>query len=290
MIPPQFNKPIYKQIWGRVFMERSNCFIGITGKVNTGKSETAGRIAYDFNGKSFLMKKHIVYTVDDLITVALSVVRVKGKPLDMDMIENMEIEDIEQWLMDNIDSITIKPGIVIVFDEAGTEIYIREFFSKDNKTISKLVQIWRFLRLIVIVVVPEKINILESTISRFLDFEILMIGVNRGKRIAKAICYEYIGWNKYKREPYKQRIAGCRNVGYLSIRHWDKKISNKYQKISHVKKVRAILRFQRGKKDKKEFEKSNIKCKKCNYEWYYSGKLKVTKCPSCRKETPTFNV
>jgi len=281
MIPANLNKPILRQIWGRIYRDQSNCFIGITGRVNTGKSETGGRIAYEFEGKKFIMEKHIVYTVNDLINVALSVVHVKGKPLDMEKIEQMSMDDVEKWMMDNIDTITIKPGLVIVFDEAGTEVYIREFLSKDNKTISKLVQIWRFLRLIVIIIVPENINILESTISRFMDFEILMLGVNKRRGTAKAICYEYIGWNKRKREPYKRRINGCRNIGYLEISHWGKKLSKKYRKVSEIKKVRAIMRFKKGKKPIKEEKEANAHCNKCDYKWFYSGKMKRARCPSC---------
>ena len=164
--------------------------MGITGPVATGKSHLAVKAATDFD-PSFNLKEGLVFSVQDLLNTSLSYIRFKGKPLDADTIK--KIPNIRDWLTANMEDIEIKVGKVAIFDEAGTGAYVREFFSKDNKTLSKMIQIWRILRMLIIVVVPEDLRLTDSTVNRFLNIEVKMLGVDYEKNHATCIAWIYKG-------------------------------------------------------------------------------------------------
>jgi len=235
-IPKNLNKPILRNVFRYIHEKKGNCLVGITGRVITGKSWTAVFLGLKFD-KKFDVEESLVYTVEQLIDQSLKFIKVKGKPLTFERIK--DIKDIDQWLLDNIKRIKIKAGKVIIFDEAGSGAYVREFFSQDNKAISKLIQIWRFLRLLVIIVVPEDLRLAESTISKFLNIEILMKGIK--KRGAECVAWEYIGWDKRKKEPFKKRLKGCRGIGYIYISPLPDDVAEKYEELSRVYKMKAMI-------------------------------------------------
>ena len=232
----RYRRIFVRDIYRYIFKKKINCLLGITGPVGSGKSETAEGIGLAFD-KSFDIDTNTVYTVHDLLEQSLHGVKVKNKPLSLE--DLVKIPDVRQWLRDNINNIIIKPGRVIVFDETATGAYVREFMSQDNKTIAKIVQVWRFLRIAVIFVVPEDMDLAESTIRRFLNFEIKMIGTYDKYATCKA--WEYKGRNKKTKEPYRHRLRGNRFGGIIKIKPLSYEHRKKYIEISSVHKLGYLV-------------------------------------------------
>ena len=241
----KYNKPILRNAYRYVYARKGNCLIGITGRVITGKSHFAIHLGSDFDPK-FIMEESLVYSVEELINQSLTFIKYKGKPLTFEFIR--EIPNTREWLQANIKDIRITPGKVLIFDEAGTGAYVREFFSKDNKTISKIIQIWRILRMLVIIVVPEDLRLAESTITRFLNIEVFMQRIDDNKKEATCVAWTYQGWNKKTKEPIKRRIKGCRYGGKIHVKPLPKKLADEYEKVSHIYKIEALV--QMGKQYK----------------------------------------
>ena len=277
--------PIVKDILRDIYVKKSNCMVGITGRVNTGKSHTGVHLAY-LCGKKFRLEESLVYTIEQVLKVTLSFIKVKGKPLALEDLR--QIEDMEKWLKENIDRMSITIGKAIILDEAGaTSAYVRDFFSQDNKTISKMIQLWRFLRMIVIIIVPEDMKLTESTISRFLNYEILMKGPDDTGKFAGAIAWEYIGWNKTSKSPYKERLDGCRFGGYIRVSPLPQAVADEYDNLSRIYKVKALIemgtdykvRGKRGKDIEPLFDPESMKYIRDNLSMFQmnNGKLDKSK-------------
>ncbi len=235
-------KPIIRTVNYYIYDKKLNCLVGITGRVGTGKSHMGVHVGWLF-GKKFDIKKALVYTVEDLVNRSLSYIKFQGKPMGLDMLKS--IGNVKEWLRENIHEIYISPGHVVIFDEAGTGAYVREFFSQDNKTISKMVQIWRILRMLVIFIVPEDLSLMDSTISKFLNIEIKMLGINEKKNHAECIAWMYMGWNKKKREPIRRRLRGCRYGGSIKVPPLPEDIALEYEAASKVFKIDALVQMGR---------------------------------------------
>ena len=236
-IPVYMQKPIVRSVWNYIYGQGGNCFLGITGMPMKGKSHTAVKLAIQWKDGDIDLDDILVYKVEELLERTFSLIKVKGKPLSLE--DFAKIDNMEEYLRENEKHIRIKPGNVIVFDEAGTGVYVREFFSQDNKTMSKILQVWRFLRMLVIIVVPGDFNIADSTISRFMNLEVIMKSIRRGK-YAKAVAYEYIDWDSRKKKAIKRRLKGCRNGGFIKVEplsgHW----AEDYEKVSKIHKLMVL--------------------------------------------------
>lgn len=238
---PRFNKPIVRTIWNYVWNKRINCLVGVTGRVGTGKSMTAYKLGVEFD-KKFDLDYSLCYSIDELIKKSLANVKIAGKPINLDDFKS--VLSIRDHLMEHKDEIMIKRGKVIIMDEtAATAAYVRDFLSQGNKDISKLIQIWRLLGLVVIFVVPEDMKLAESTISRFLNIEIRMMSIDRYAGEGKALAWEYRGWNKKTREPIKYRMKGCRYGGHIEIKVLPPEMVKKYETLSKVFKLETIIQM-----------------------------------------------
>lgn len=242
--------PIISTINHHIYGRKSNCLVGITGSVNTGKSNSAVYIGSRVD-KKFKVEESLVYSVENLIDRSLSFIKFKGKKLNLDKIK--DVTDIRDWLKTNMDDIYITPGKVIIMDETGAlGAYVREFFSMDNKTLAKIIQIWRILRMLCIFVVPEDMKMAESTITKFLNIEIKMLNIDKKEKTASCIAWEYKGWNKKTKEPYRYRLVGCRNGGVIHIPKLHPKILYKYETFSRSEKIGALIDMGR------EYKVNNI--------------------------------
>jgi len=249
-IPKKWQHPILRDIWKHVYLRKGNIVIGITGPPNTGKSWTGNKICAESMGPKYGVKDYLCFEVETVLQKTFAYVKYKGKPITMDLINN--IENIDEWLNENIENIDFRPGRAILFDEAGVGAYVREFFSKDNKVLSKLLQIWRFLQMIVVVVVPGDMSLADKTISRFLNMEIMMVSVNIADGYAKCIGYEHIGWNRKKREPIRRRIKGCKFGGFIKIKAMSKERADDYNKAMWHSKFGAMMKLAKEFKVTKE--------------------------------------
>lgn len=229
--------PIIRVIYDMIYKKKGNCVVGVTGRVNTGKSHMSVNLGAKTDSK-FKLEESLVYSVKDLIARSLSYLKYKGKPLSFEKIEG--ISDVKQWLQDNMKHITITPGKVVIMDEAGAlGAYVREFWSMDNKTLSKIIQIWRVLRMLCVFVVPEDMSLAESTITKFLNIEVKMLGLQDG--YADCIAWKYIGYNKKTREPIRRRVTGCRNAGLIHVRPLPKDLHDAYETFSKSEKIHALI-------------------------------------------------
>lgn len=245
-----FTYPVIRDIYRMVYTKKGNCIIGITGSVNTGKSHTAIRIGWMFS-KRFNIETSLVYSVENLIDRSLHFIRYKNRSLDFNFVKN--IPDIRDWLKENMKDIRVSPGNVIIMDETGAlGAYVREFYSMDNKNLAKVIQIWRILRIVCIFVVPEDIRLAESTISRFMNMEIKMIGIRDDGLGANAVANLITGWNKRKKEPYKRRMRGCRNGGFIIVPPLPAEIAEKYETFSRSEKIAALVKMGKEFVAKKE--------------------------------------
>lgn len=237
--PKRWTVPIIRDIWRYVYKRHGNCVIGITGDPNTGKSWTGDKIAYTMLPPSFTIKDYLCFSIEDVFRKTFAYVRFNGKPMTLEMI--YKIENIEEWLTENQENIEHKRGRVIMLDEAGVAAYVREFFSKDNKNLSKLLQLWRFLEMIVIIVVPGSMSLTDSTVSMFLNIEIKMLGINQTDGYAWCVAYERIGWNAKKKEPVRRRLRGCRYSGSIKIKAHDEKRAADYDKAMFFSKFGNLM-------------------------------------------------
>lgn len=235
----KYKQPILGPAYRMIYTKKGNCLIGITGSVNTGKSHTGVWLAWRFS-KDFNIEVSLVYSVEDLIHRSLAFIKYKGKPLDLEMFD--DIDDVSQWLKDNMEHIYINPGNAVIMDETGAlGAYVREFFSMDNKSLAKIIQIWRILRMLVIFIVPEDISLAESTISKFLNLEIQMLGIDAQKNMASCVAYEYFGWNKKTKERMKRRVDGCKHGGRIWVPPLPQEIEEHYESTSKSHKIAALV-------------------------------------------------
>lgn len=242
----KFERPVIRNGYDMVYNKKGNCLIGITGPVNSGKSHTAVYIGSVFQN-NFDLEHSLVYTVRDLIDRSLAFIKYKGKPLNLEMFDG--VSNVISWLKENIEYIHISPGKIVIMDETGAlGAYVREFFSMDNKTLAKIIQIWRILRMVVIFVVPEDLSLAESTISKFLNIEIKMKGLQKDPdngEYASCVAWTFGAWNKRTRERYRKRIMGCRYGGEIRVPPLYPELSKKYEDVSRTHKIAALVNMGR---------------------------------------------
>ncbi len=244
--PKKWKKAILRVVWKYVYKQKGNCVIGITGVPNSGKSWTGDKIAYTMLPPSFTIKDYLCFSVEDVFRKTFAYVKYRGRPMTLEQI--YKIEDINKFLSENQEHIQFTPGRVIMLDEAGTAAYVREFFSKDNKNLAKLLQLWRFLQMIVIIVVPGSMSLADSTVSLFMNLEIKMLGVNREEGYAWCLAYEYVGWNQKKKEPIRRRIQGCRYGGSIRINAHDETRAASYNDAMFFSKFGNLMHMAQGYK------------------------------------------
>lgn len=225
-----------------IYENKSNFLLGITGPVGVGKSHTAVHLGYMWRGKKFKLEESLCYSVEEFLDRSMMAIKIKGKRLNLEYIQS--IDDVTKWLNDNRDFIKITPGRVVILDEAGTAANVREFFSLTSRTLGKILQIFRFLRLFVMFVVPSKMNLADSMIARFLNAEMRV--VSKTRQFAKLVCWEYIGWNEKHNQPIKKRIRGNKRVGWFLVPKMNKYMMGEYENVSRIYKTGHLVDFSKG--------------------------------------------
>ena len=238
------NKPIQKVIYKHIIRKQSGMIIGVTGRPNAGKSWLGNKMIKDWNPKLHL-QDYLTYEVDNIFEKTFSNLKINGKVMSKEEFNN--IADIKAWCRDNINTVSIKQGKALLVDEAGTSIYNRDFFSPENKAMSKLVQVWRFMRMLVIFVIPERVEFLEKTLREFFDAKIVMTGKNEEEGYASAIMYERKGRN-FKDEPIFARVNGCKHGGFIKVRPFSNNYpedAKEYERLSKIYKTQVIMLARR---------------------------------------------
>lgn len=244
--------PIIREAHNAIYDNKSNFLMAITGRVGVGKSHTAHFISMlwhiiHFKKAPFAIENIFVYSINEFLRKSLYTLTVKDKPITMDYIN--DIENMDVWLEHNREHISPTPGRVIIFDETGVGANVRDWYTKESKSLGKLLQLFRFLRLFCIFIIPEKISLADSNIGRFLNAEFRI--TKKLKDHVRGVCYEYIGWNEKKNLPIRKRIVGNTNKGYLLFKKLPEKETSEYDITSKGKKTVSLFGFAKDLDDKK---------------------------------------
>ena len=168
------SNPIYSTVWNRLYRKNKNFLAINVGQTGSGKSWGALRIAYDMdrdylNRHRFSMEK-VVFSPSQF----LALVR-KGLPI----------------------------GSFIVWDEAGVGLSSREWYSKVNRFLVKVLQTFRFQQLGVIFTTPAMNNIDKQ--ARQLFHSIITysgtVSNNYSNAVFKWIDYDSMGDKFYYKYP-----------------------------------------------------------------------------------------
>jgi hypothetical protein len=138
--------------------ENRHFVIMIVGEPRSGKSYSALRIA-ELVDPNFSLN-HLVYSPDEFLKLVTA----------------------------------CEPGDVIVFDEAGVNIFARDWQSKMNKALAKIFQILGYKHLGIILTFPS-VMFVDKAIRRLFNYILLAEGFDREKEISFCKAYYNIHWN-----------------------------------------------------------------------------------------------
>lgn len=175
------------------------------------------------------------------------------------------------------------PGMAILIDEGALMFFTRDAMSKETKRGVRIMTGIRGYNLFLIVNIPN---------FWILDKYMREHRVKSVMRVVKRGWFWYFGPKKVK------MITRDKKKNYKTVwPDWDyrdsfpKEFNEDFKKIWGAyleKKKKLIVENEDGIAKKKG--KKNTQCIRCNYQWFYSGSLENTLCPSCRKLTPTHNL
>jgi hypothetical protein len=90
--------------------------------------------------------------------------------------------------------IASESGDVIVFDEAGVNIFARDWQSKMNKALAKIFQILGYKHLGIILTFPS-VMFVDKAVRRLFNYILLAEGFDREKEISYCKAYYNLHWN-----------------------------------------------------------------------------------------------
>jgi ABC-type oligopeptide transport system ATPase subunit len=244
----------------RRIKNNKNFLVTITGPTGSGKSWTGLSIAE-------LLDKE--FTIDRVIF--------KGKEL-----------------MKLINSGVLKPGSVILWDEAGIDLSNRNWQSVTNKMLNALLQTFRSKNFILIFTVPFSDFVDASSRKLFhADFETQRINKALMEVVIKPKLLQY---NPNLKKWYRKYLKVSSNGKMIKIKRWAvPKPSDELIKLYEAKKtiftaglntdIGKQLEKLEGKEEPTAVEKvgTSLTCKSCNNTWNYTGKNLRPRCPSCLK-------
>ena len=249
---PQFEpgeKSTWLIPWVKRRIKQNRNLIGIfVGDTGSGKSLSAISLAEQIDHEFSV--ERIVFTVQDLITLVNS-----GK---------------------------LKPGSVVIFDDAGLGVNARLWKNQSSVIFGMLTQGFRYMQIILLITVP-KIYFIERQSRNLIHvmFEATDVqGIMKPKLPFPSPYHDDKIWFKY---PQIQR--GFKKITIKTSRF--KLPSQPLTEAYEAKKIEYMeTRF-------KEFEEKltgkprdsgdgiPLTCGECGHSWNYTGFLRVPRCPSC---------
>lgn len=248
------NDPIQRVIFRHIYREQRGCMIGITGRAGFGKTYTANKIIKDWD-EDAEPEEYLCHSIDEALEKILLSIKINGRSPTKEEIAAIPQDKIVEWCKDNIDTTSLPIGKPFLIDEAGVNLYNRNFFSAENKAMSQVVQIWRYMRMLVIFIVAERFSFLEKTMLEFLDLQIIMTKLHRHDGYAEAIVKERYGRNP-KGEPAFKNVLGCRERGHINIISFSRKYPADAKKYRFME---DIFKYSLGIDILKDLQKSNTK-------------------------------
>jgi len=172
-----------KNSWARWMVSRTmkqnkNNLISVVGKTGSGKTLSAisiCEIMSKMDGVPFDVKKHVVFSLKEL--------------------------------MDLINSGNIQKGVKIVCDEFQCSISAREFQSKANKVFNYLLTTFRHLNLTLFFCTPFE-TLLDKNTRKLFHARFETMSINKNNQTCR-LKPRYIEYSDFKTEPYRKRMIIC---------------------------------------------------------------------------------
>lgn len=158
--------PLYSKIYNRTYKKRQNTLILIQGEPGTGKSICGAKVGYDNDPKFNSITEE---EIDNFLRE-----RVLRTP---------------KQFIDLINSDKLKKGSWIMFDEAGAGISNRDWWSFQNKAVSRILQTFRNRRLIAVFTTP-KASLLDKAARELFNFEIRTESIDFSRKLTKTKILE----------------------------------------------------------------------------------------------------
>lgn len=193
-------------------------------------------------------------------------------------------------LMRLVNGKTLKPGSVIIFEEAGVELSNRNWQNIVNKMLNYLMQTFRHKRLILLMNSPY-MDFIDKSSRKLVHahFKIMSINKTHNKTIVKPQLIQY---NERKDKFYYKYLRVTQEkIGIQCIKSWavskpSDEIIKAYEekKNNYTGNLNAEIIQELINKDKKKEKaaKQEWKCKDCGHEWIPRSKTPAY-CPKCQK-------
>lgn len=198
-------------------------------------------------------------------------------------------------LMRLINTGNLKPGSVILWDEAGIDLSNRNWQSVTNKMLNALLQTFRSRNFILIFTVPFSDFVDASSRKLFhADFETQRINKALMEVVIKPKLLQY---NPNLKKWYRKYLKVSSNGKMIKIKRWAvPKPSDELIKVYEAKKV--LFANDLNKDIGKQLEKlegkeetvapikegRDVTCSHCHNTWNFTGKNFNPTCPSCGKK------
>lgn len=244
---------VVKYIKNQIFQANRN-FVGIiVGRVGTGKSYSAMRLA-ELLDDNFSIDK-VFFNVEDLLKV--------------------------------IHTNELYAGEVLVLDEAGVAISNRQhYMNKFNKSMSFLLQTWRHRNLIMFVTVPD-IKFVDAGIRKLFDAVIECKKVVKSRNVVQA-DWKFIQINPHSGKVYTHNLKTSGEAIRLDIGKPSTKLIHVYEKkkTEFTSNLYKELESNTTKGEVKDdiitnTTRRNMRCPKCGNLSRYLVRKKAWRCYIC---------
>lgn len=203
---------------------------------------------------------------------------------------NFSIDNIvfdAKGLMARVNRGKLKPGSVIVFEEAGVALSNRNWQSTLNKIINYLFQTFRHKRFILLMNSPY-MDFIDAATRKLFHAELKTIKIDKARGVT-ILKPQIIQYNDRKDKFYYKYLRSTTETGGLKvIKHWavprpPTELVEAYElkKSAYTEALNADIEAQLLNDSHKE-EKREFHCNNCGHEWKPKGK-NPSCCPKCRK-------
>lgn len=221
----EFKNPFIQRVYDQVHKKQRNCLIVITGDTGKGKSYIAMKIAHSLDPEGFNEK-----------TLRERLIADPKKFVDLVVNKRKELYT----------------GACLVFDEAGTGLAAREWYSHNNKAIDYILQTFRYQKLVVIFTVPNMSFIDKHARQLFHYYlEALDVDIKRGLNIVKLFELSY---NKMKPdEPYRKYLRnGRKKLKRFKFKKVPARLWHVYEKYAEEFKIKIGKKTLEPKEEMKK--------------------------------------
>lgn len=263
MVLPKKNTKHWIQYIVQRIRRNKNMLIFISGATGSGKSLSSIRIAQELSEelKTNFNIDHIVFSAKEL--------------------------------MELINSGKLKPGSVVIFEEAGVGLSHKNWQSVINKCINYLMQTFRHKNFILIFNSPY-MDFCDASIRRLFHAELRTIAIDYKKKQCKLNA-QFLKWDS-RMQKFYYRYLRIIKPGNPKVKIWrvdlpSKDMIKQYEKkkIEYTTKLnRDILdeinRYETQKKPEKKGVRNKMYCGRCKYKWLSQNEKIPKRCANCNSK------